>query len=189
MVATDGPQDVVLPWRISAADLPAAVLDAPASARVYLLPDASVDGVAVYRDDAAGIVKTLRHRDVDIDFAVPREGRRYFSEFSAAVVVTTVCVAVVSTLTADLIKNIAVTTWQRARSALGADLPPEQVGEVRVTVKVAEIVRTDEETVIRGLEVTGRLADVEGLLQTAVSDPATGQLLPVDPSGPEGTAE
>ncbi|QKW49929.1 hypothetical protein [Streptomyces buecherae] len=110
MVATDGPQDVVSSWKISAADLPAAALDFPASVRVYLLPDTSVDGVAVYRDDAAGIVKTLRHRDVDIDFAVPREGRRYFSEFSAAVAVTTVCVAVASTLTADLIKNIALTT-------------------------------------------------------------------------------
>ncbi|WP_406308001.1 hypothetical protein [Streptomyces griseoaurantiacus] len=185
------PQDAVMPWRVSAADLPAMVLDAPASDRVFMLPDSSVDGVAVYRDDVAGMVKTLRHRGVDIDFAVAREDRRYLSEYSATAVVTTMCVAVVTTLTTDLVKSIVLAAWQRARSSLGADCPPEQVDEARVMVKVAEIVRTDRETVIRGLEVTSRLADIESLIQAAVSDPATAELPPADPdaAGPEGTTE
>ncbi|MFF9157452.1 hypothetical protein ACF1AB_35115 [Streptomyces sp. NPDC014846] len=58
-----------------------------------------------------------------------------------------------------------------------------------MTVKIAEIVRTENETAIRGLEITSRLADIENLIQTAVSDPARAELPPADPNGaaPEDT--
>ncbi|MGJ5692186.1 hypothetical protein GTW50_14925 [Streptomyces sp. SID7815] len=163
-------------WNVSAADLPERVLTAPSGGRVFLLPDSRVDGVAVYRDDVAGLVKTLRHRGVDIDFACAREDRRYLSEYGATAVVATVGIAVATTLTTDLVKSIVLTAWQRARSSLGPSCPAEEVEEARVTVKIAEIVRTENETVVRGFEITGRLADIDNLVQLAVSDSALAEL-------------
>lgn len=176
-------------WDVSAADLPVTVLTAPTSGRVFLLPDSSVDGMAAYRDDVAGLIKTLRHRGVDIDFACAREDRRYLSEYGATEVVATIGIAVATTLTTDLVKSIVLTAWQRARSALGPSSPAEEVDEARVTVKIAEIVRAENGTVIRGLEITSRLADIENLIQTAVSDPARAELPPADPdpAAPEDT--
>ncbi|MFF1643207.1 hypothetical protein ACFVXA_37465 [Streptomyces sp. NPDC058246] len=168
-------------WDISEADLPVAVLTAPTGDRVFLLPDSSIDGIAVYRDDVAGLIKTLRHRGVDIDFACAREDRRYLSEYGATEVVATVGIAVATTLTTDLVKSIVLTAWQRARSSLGPSCPEEEVSEACVTVKIAEIVRTGNETVIRGLEITSQLADVENLLQAAASDLARAELSPTDP--------
>ncbi|MEU4090644.1 hypothetical protein [Streptomyces aureus] len=177
-------------WDISAADLPVAVLTAPTGDRVFLLPDSSIDGMAVYRDDVAGLVKTLRHRGVDIDFAYAREDRRYLSEYGATEVVATVGVAVATTLTTDLVKSIVLTAWQRARSSLGFRCSDEEVNEARVTVKIAEIVRTENETVIRGLEITSQLAEIENLIQAAVANQARVELSPTDPAdtAPEDTA-
>ncbi|QTD95779.1 hypothetical protein [Streptomyces cyanogenus] len=176
-------------WDISAAHLPATVLTAPTGDRVFLLPDSSIDGMALYRDDVAGLIKTLRHLGVDIDFACAREDRRYLSEYGATEVVATIGLAVVTTLTTDLVKSIVLTAWQRARSSLGPSCPDEEVDEARVTVKIAEIVRTENETAIRGLEITSRLADIETLIQAAVSDPARAELPPADPNdvAPEDT--
>ncbi|MBW1604673.1 hypothetical protein JJV70_21725 [Streptomyces sp. JJ66] len=176
-------------WDISAADLPERVLTAPTGGRMFLLPDSRVDGVAVYRDDVAGLIKTLRHRDVDIDFACAREDRRYLSEYGAIEVVATISIAVATTLTTDLIKSIVLTVWQRARSSLGHNCPIEEVDEAPVTVKIAEIVRAENETVIRGVEITGRLTDIDNLIQRAVTDSARAELPPADPddAAPEDT--
>ncbi|MER7978297.1 hypothetical protein [Streptomyces sp. NPDC095817] len=168
--------DAVTRWDISAADLPETLLAASTGGRVFLLPDSSIDGMALYRDDVAGLVKTLRHRGVDIDFAYEREDRRYLSEYGATEVVATIGIAVITTLTTDLVKSIVMTAWQRARSSLGPSCPAEEVDEARVTIKIAEIVRSENETVIRGLEVTSRLAEIENLIQAAVSDPARAEL-------------
>ncbi|WYB31080.1 hypothetical protein V6574_16450 [Streptomyces sp. SM1P] len=177
-------------WDVSATDLPERVLTAPSGSRVFLLPDSRVDGVAVYRDDVAGLVKTLRHRGVDIDFACAREDRRYLSEYGATAVVATIGIAVATTLTTDLIKSIVLTAWQRARSSLGPSCPVEEVEEARVTVKIAEIVRTESETAVRGLEITGRLADIDSLVRMAVSDSVRAELPPAvqDDAAPENNA-
>ncbi|MFJ8745852.1 hypothetical protein ACIRL2_41650 [Embleya sp. NPDC127516] len=177
-------------WDISAADLSGVVLEAPTEGRVFLLPDSRVDGTAVYRDDVAGLIKTLRHRGVDIDFAFAREDRRYLSEYGATEVIATIGIAVTATLSTDLVKSIVLAAWQRARSALGQDCPAEEVEEAHVTVKIAEVVRTDNETAIRGLEITSRLADIENLIQAAVSDPARVELprSEQDDAAPEGAA-
>lgn len=162
-------QTLVTRWDVSVGDLPTRVLTAHESGRLLLLPDKTVDGVAVYRDDVAGLIKTLRHRGVDIDFASAREDRRYLSEYGAAEVVAVIGLAVAGNLSSDLVKNVALTVWHRALSALGAESTREEVASANVTVKIAEIVRTDQETVIRGLEVTGPVADIEPILRDAVS--------------------
>ncbi|WP_432121044.1 hypothetical protein [Streptomyces sp. S1] len=178
-------------WDISAADLPERVLAAPTGSRVFLLPDSHADGMALYRDDVAGLIKTLRHRGVDIDFACAQEDRRYLSEYGAIEVVATIGIAVATTLTTDLVKSIVLTAWQRARSSLGPSSPAEEVDEARVTVKIAEIVRAENETVVRGLEITGRLTDIENLIQRAVSDSSRAELPPAGPddAAPENIAE
>ncbi|MFC7219618.1 hypothetical protein ACFQLX_15805 [Streptomyces polyrhachis] len=178
-------------WEISIADLPERVLTAPTGGRVFLLPDSHVDGVALYRDDVAGLIKTLRHRGVDIDFASAQEGRRYLSEYGATDVVATIGIAVATTLTTDLVKSIVLTAWQRARSSLGPSCPDEEIDEARVTVKIAEIVRAENETIVRGWEITGRLADIDNLVQLAVSDPIRAELPSADPddAASESTTE
>jgi hypothetical protein len=165
-------------WDVSAGELPKQVLAAPAGNRLFLLPDKTVDGVGLYRDDVAGLVKTLRHHGVEIDFAVAREDRRYLSEYGAADVVAVIGLAVAGTITSDLIKSVALAVWQRTRSAIGGEPTPEEVDSANVTVKVAEIVRNDQETVIRGLEVTSRVADIESLLRNAIGARESTQLSP-----------
>ncbi|WP_327172578.1 hypothetical protein OG471_30655 [Streptomyces sp. NBC_01336] len=138
--------------------------------------------MGLYRDDVAGLVKTLRRRGVDIDFASAREDRRYLSEYGAGDLVAVIGLAVAGNLTGELIKGIAVAVWHRARSALGTDSTPEEVDSANVTVRIAEIVRTDHEVVVRGLEVTSPVADVEGLIRGLISGRVPPQL-------PHGTTD
>ncbi|WP_234337749.1 hypothetical protein [Streptomyces sp. NRRL WC-3725] len=158
---------------------------------MFLLPDKAIDGVGIYRDDVAGLVKTLRHHGVDIDFASAREDRRYLSEYGAAEVVAVIGLAVAGSLTSDLIKGVAVAVWHRARSALGPRSTQEEVDSAHVTVRIAEIVRNDRETVVRGLEVTSRVADIESLIRNAISERQPTQLPPgtSDVTEPEDAPE
>ncbi|MGW6704727.1 hypothetical protein ACWGDE_07530 [Streptomyces sp. NPDC054956] len=164
-------QKLVTRWDVPQENLPKQVLTAAMDGRLFLLPDKTIDGVGIYRDDVAGLVKTLRHNGVDIDFASVREDRRYLSEYGAAgEVVAVIALAVAGNYTGDVIKSIARTAWQRARSAIGSASPGEEVESAYVTVRIAEIVRSDQETVIRGLEITSPVADIESLLRGALSD-------------------
>ncbi|WP_370084273.1 hypothetical protein [Streptacidiphilus sp. MAP12-16] len=148
---------------------------------MYLLPDKTVNGIGVYRDDVAGLVKTLRYESVDVEFAYPRESRRYLSEYSATPVVATIAVSVSASLTTALVQCIVRIAWARARSAMGGNPPTAEVGSAQITVKIAEIERTDAGTVVRGLEVTGPVGNLEELLRAAVTGPQPGA--PVLPEG------
>ncbi|WP_078627297.1 hypothetical protein [Streptomyces exfoliatus] len=192
MADANSSQKLVTRWDVPKEDLPSQVLTAAAGGRLFLLPDKTIDGVGIYRDDVAGLVKTLRHNGVDIDFASAREDRRYLSEYGAAgEVVGVIALAVVGNYTGDLIKSIARTAWQRARSAIGTGSSREEVESATVTVRIAEIVRSDQETVIRGLEVTSPVVDIESLLRGAISDRRPTDLPPgsSDTTGSEGVPE
>ncbi|MCE3030616.1 MULTISPECIES: hypothetical protein [unclassified Streptomyces] len=178
-------QHRVTSWEVSAGDLPARLLTNAVNSRLFLLPDKKVDGVAIYKDDVAGLVKTLKHNGVDIDFAFAREDRRYLSEYGAAEVVAVIALAAAGNLTSDVIKGIAKTVWHRSRSAMGAESTQQEVGSANVTVKIAEIVHSDHETVIRGLEITSRVADVEDVIKEAISNRRPMQL----PPGTSGATE
>jgi hypothetical protein len=175
-------QKRVTRWDVSVGDLPTTVLATPANSRLFLLPDKTVDGVGIYKDDVAGLVKTLKHNGVDIDFALAREDRRYLSEYGAADVAAVIMLAVAGNLTGDVIKGIAATVWHRVRAAIGAESTQEEVDSANVTVRIAEIVRNDHETVIRGLEITSRVANIEGIIRDAISNGSPTQL-------PPGTSE
>jgi hypothetical protein len=184
-------QKSVTRWDVSMGDLPRQVVAASESSRLFLLPDKTIDGVGLYKDDVVGLIKTLRHHGVDIDFASAREDRRYLSEFGATDVVAVIAIAVAGNLTGDLLKGVALAVWHRARSALGADSAREEVGSANVTVRIAEIERNDRGTVVRGLEVTSQVADVEALIRDAISDRRPTQLPPGLPDADESedTAE
>ncbi|TLS40189.1 hypothetical protein FE633_42990 [Streptomyces montanus] len=184
MADTHPPENVRTSWDVP--DLPGQVLTASAGSRLFLLPDTTLDGVGIYRDDAAGLVKTMRHQGMDIDFALPREDRRYLSEYGAIDVVAVIAVAVAGNLSTDVLKSIGQLVWHRARSALGGGCTPQQVDSAPVTVKAAEVTRNGDEIVIRGLEVSGRAADIEGLLRNALSaqDPTA-----LPPAAPDATGE
>ncbi|MEW2523164.1 hypothetical protein [Actinacidiphila alni] len=179
MMADDSSQSRVTSWDVSVEDLPMRVLTYAGENQLLLLPDKTINGVEIYRDDAAGLVKTLQHHGVEIDFASAREDRRYLSEYGASDVVAVIALATASNLTSDLIKAIALTAWYRARSALGVDVPEEVVDSANVTVKIAEIVKNDRETVIRGLEITGPAANIEAGIRNAIAAGGLNQL----PSG------
>ncbi|MEU2470413.1 hypothetical protein ABZ601_04790 [Streptomyces sp. NPDC012842] len=179
-------------WDVPRADIPVRVLTAEAGGRLFLLPDKTIDGVGIYRDDVAGLVKTLRHNGIDIDFASAREDRRYLSEYGAAgEIVGIIALAVVGNYTGDLIKSIARAAWQRARTAIGHGSSPEEVESAIVTVRIAEISSTDQEAIIRGLEVTSPVADVERILRSAIADRRPTEPSPEasDAAGPEGAPE
>ncbi|MDI5971535.1 hypothetical protein POF50_019745 [Streptomyces sp. SL13] len=178
-------QKRVTRWDISAEDLPTPVLVTPANSRLFLLPDKTVDGVGIYKDDVAGLVKTLKHNGVDIDYSSAREDRRYLSEYGAADVAAEIMLAVAGNLTSEVIKSIAMTVWHRVRSAIGAESTQQEVDSANVTVRIAEIVRNDHETVIRGLEITSRATEIEGIIRDAISNDWLTQL----PSATSGTTE
>lgn len=156
-------------WDVTEEDIPGPLLAEPVSERVYLLPDKTVDGIGVYHDDAAGLVKTLQHEGVDVEFAYPQKIRRYLSEYSATPVLTMIVVSVTSSLTTALIQSIVKIAWARARSAMGGSPAAAQVHIAQVTVKIAEIERTDAGTVLRGVEVTGPVGSLEELLRSAIT--------------------
>ncbi|MFI0989701.1 hypothetical protein [Streptomyces exfoliatus] len=179
----------VTSWNVSKNDLPSQVLAAAGSGRLFLLPDKELDGVGIYRDDVAGLVKTLRHNGVDIEFACARENRRYLSEYGANDgVVAVIGLAIAGNFAGDLIKVIARIAWNRARSALWANSTTEEVDSANVTVRIAEIVRNDQETAIRGLEVTGQVAEIESLLNSAFSERQARQLPSSGPDAVESGA-
>ncbi|MER5527194.1 hypothetical protein ABT075_21775, partial [Streptomyces sp. NPDC002677] len=63
MADTHPPENTMTSWNVP--DLPGQVLTAPAGSRLFLLPDTTLDGVGIYRDDVAGLVKTMRHQGMD----------------------------------------------------------------------------------------------------------------------------
>jgi hypothetical protein len=183
----------VIRWDVTSADIPAPLLAGPACDRLYLLPDKTVDGIGVYHDDVAGLVKTLRHEGVDVDFAYPLETRRYLSEYSATHILTTIALSASVPLTAALVQSIVKIAWARARSAMGGTpaTAEDEVETAQVTVKIAEIERTDSGTIVRGLEVTGPLANLEDVLRAVVADPQPGPpaLLEGDSQAPQAGKE
>ncbi|MFD9046448.1 hypothetical protein [Streptomyces zaomyceticus] len=173
----------VTSWSVAKGDLPSHVLAAAESGRIFLLPDKEIDGVGIYRDDVAGLVKTLRHNGIDIDFSHARQDRRYLSEYGANEgIVAAIGLAIAANYAGDFVKVIARIAWNRARSALGANSTTEEIDSANVTVRVAEIVRNDQGTVIRGLEVTGQVQDLDNLLNDAFSERRTSEL---PSSGPD----
>ncbi|WP_103515010.1 hypothetical protein [Streptomyces sp. SM10] len=179
MPDTRPPENVRTSWDVP--ELPWQVLAAPADSRLFLLPDTTLDGVGIYREDVAGLVKTMRNQGIDVDFALPREDRRYLSEYGALEVVAVIAVAVAGSLTSDVAKSIARLVWHRARAALGGECTSQQIDSAPVTVRAAEVTRNGDEVVIRGLEISGRATDIEGLLRDALSAQESTPLPPAAP--------
>ncbi len=173
----------VAAWDVAIDHIPARVLAETVSERVFLLPDKTLDGIGLYRDDVAGLVKTLRHDDVDVDFAYSQETRRYLSEYGSVDLLAVIEVAVVNDLTAPIIQNIVKIVWARARSAMGGNDREGELEGARVMVKIAEIEHTPSGPVVRGIEATGPVKDLEQLLRAVLveSGSAPGALPDGDP--------
>ncbi|MFF2144413.1 hypothetical protein [Kitasatospora sp. NPDC058190] len=153
---------------------------------LYLLPDKTVDGVAAYHEDIAGLVKTLKRDGVAIDFAVPKDARGYLSEYSADAILATIGVAVLTNLSTEVAKavakNIATTARARIRAALRRSDPAVDVEAALVTVKIAELEIGQPGVILRGVEITAHADQIERLAGEAL-------LRPVSPiQYPEGSA-
>jgi hypothetical protein len=143
--------------------------------RLYLLPDKIADGVAAYREDLAGLVKTLRRDGVDIEFALPKDARVYRSEYSADSVIASITIGVAIGVSADAVKAVAkaIAAAARAwvRSALGRSNNEADADSALVTVKIAELEIGQNKVVLRGVEITGRTSQIERLAGEALGRP------------------
>ncbi|MEV4451941.1 hypothetical protein [Streptomyces mirabilis] len=140
--------------------------------RIYLLPDKTADGVAAYREDIAGLVKTLRRDGVDIEFALPKDARVYRSEYSADSVIASIAIAVAIGASSEAVvaaaKAIASTARARVRSVLGRSDNEADADSALVTVKIAELEIGQDKVVLRGVELTGRTSQIERLTSEAL---------------------
>src|SRR5215218_7484311 len=84
--------------------------------RLYLLPDKTADGLASYREDIAGLVKTLRRDGLDIEFSLPKDARTYRSEYSADGVVATILIGVAIGVSVGGVKAAAKAIAETARA-------------------------------------------------------------------------
>ncbi|MFD9061566.1 hypothetical protein ACFVZ3_08620 [Kitasatospora purpeofusca] len=148
--------------------------------RLYLLPDKVLDGAAGYREDVAGLLKSLRRDGVDIEFALPRGARSYLSEYSAESVAATIAVAVAIGVSSDALKAaaraIATTARARVRSSRGSgDTETDaDVDGALVTVRIAELDLRQSGVILRGVEVTGRTSQIDRLINDALARPVSG---------------
>ncbi|MFD9720789.1 hypothetical protein [Streptomyces sp. NPDC059076] len=177
-------------WHVPESTFQNSTLPQPGN-RLYLLPEKTIDEVALYGDDAAGLIKTLKSRGVDIEFSHPQQDRKYLSEYSSTDVVAVISLAVAASLTGDLVKAIARVAWKRVQISVGTERTEEITPPPSVAVRIAEIARSDDGVTIRGFEITGPIGSIEEALQRAInqgeeastSDPSR------EPQAPESELE
>ncbi|MFG2718879.1 hypothetical protein ACGFW5_11410 [Streptomyces sp. NPDC048416] len=173
MVVGETPPQQVGEWA-AGTRMVAKHLRAPAlEGRLYLLPDKTIEGMAAYLGSTAGLVKTLRRDGIDIDFALPKDARRYLSEYSADSVIASIAVAVAIGVSSDAVKAaakaIAATARARARSVLGRSDGVAATDDALITVKIAELELRQPGVTLRGVEITGRVSEIERLTGEALS--------------------
>ncbi|QQQ74795.1 hypothetical protein IOD16_27160 [Saccharothrix sp. 6-C] len=136
---------------------------------LLLLPDKiGKEGRALYRDDNAGLVKTIRAEGASLEFAWPRDRRAYVSEFGAGEVIAAVTLGVVGNFTTDVIRYMYRIVQFRVAAALGRPvLDGQEIDEV-VTFKVARFESSPQRRVIEGLECSGPVSGVIDLIKSLV---------------------
>ncbi|MFD5873863.1 hypothetical protein [Streptomyces sp. NPDC060322] len=141
--------------------------------RLYLLPDKAVDGTAAYQADVAGLVKTLKRDGVDIEFALTKDARGYLSEYSADGVAASIALAVAIGVSSDGVKAaakaIAAAARARVRAALGRSDTEADADTALVTVKIAELELGRPGIIMRGVEITGSVNQIERLAGETLS--------------------
>jgi hypothetical protein len=131
---------------------PASLVDARDGMLLVLPHSLDESGLALYRDDNAGIVKTARAAGVDIKFAHPNFN--YLSEHGAGEVIANIALGVIGNLTTDVLRH--VTYFVRLRLAAALGFPVEAVDDVegRVILKMARY-ESPSGHVIEGFEYSG----------------------------------
>lgn len=162
------PGFVVSPWDPTAALTTDVVIPPDA---LVLLPE-WIDGQdrALYRDENAGLLKTLRAEGVPVVYAYPADRRAYLTEHGAADVLVEIAVGVAGNATSAVLGWIAALTYTRVRGALGANGEP-QVDATEVTVRVVEVHETAAGRTTRGVEVTGPVGSLKDALEQALKHP------------------
>lgn len=145
-------------------------IEQTAGASLALLPDRfdADSGDAMYQEDVAGIVKTVRARGGGLEFAFPKGRRQYISEHGAAEVVTHVGFALIDPLTYDLAKLMLQTVALKVRARLGLS-PAEDVSRAEVNVKLARLNSGGPSGVLASdLEISGSVEGVERVLKALI---------------------
>lgn len=133
-----------------------AVLHSAGEGTLLLLPDKKDDkGTALYRDDNAGLVKTIRQGGASIDFAWPKDQRVYVSEFSANDVIANIALGVIGNFTADTIKYLIYAVRVRLAATLRRSVSDDLEVDGKVSVKIAKFESSPDRRVVEGFEYTG----------------------------------
>jgi hypothetical protein len=157
----------MIPWSPPPELIDPAILAEADSGTLLLLPDKIGDeGQALYRDDNAGLVKTVRAQGAKLDFAWPRDQRVYLSEFGAGEVIANVMLGVIGNFTTDTIKYMVYAIRIRVAAALGRGVSDDLDADNAITVKIARFESSSERRLIEGLECTGPANEVVKLIES-----------------------
>ncbi|MEU0513777.1 hypothetical protein [Amycolatopsis sp. NPDC006125] len=155
---------------------------------LFLLPERIADnGDGLYPEDLAGLPKTARASGIDLQFSHHANARRYLGEYTASEIWLSIGLGIVGNLSTDLIKLMYRTIRIKAKKlALENDVAVE---EVPVRLKIAAVDLDGEKRRISGVEITGRSAAVEGLLDSLVDWPNRENRGKIEAGGDQQTVE
>jgi hypothetical protein len=165
----------IISWVPSADLIDPAVLGTADAGTLLLLPDKTDDqGHGLYRDDNAGLVKTLRRNGASVVFSHQREHRSYVSEYSAGEIVANIALGVIGNFTTDVISHATYAIRLRVAAALGRAIPGDFKSDESIQVNIARYESSPERKVIEGFECTGPAKEVVRLIESLVDHSADG---------------
>ncbi|UOZ10199.1 hypothetical protein [Amycolatopsis sp. WQ 127309] len=112
------------------------------SDNILLLPTkVEANNVALYLDQDAGFVKSVRAEGVNLSMATDKDKNRYLSEYSAGEVIAQILLGVVGNLSTDYLKMTVIATRVRIVSVLAGF--PLNRSKDRVRISIAELKVTE----------------------------------------------
>lgn len=168
-MSTDS-QATVMSWSPGPGLIDPAVLAEAAPGTLLLLPDKVGDqNQALYRDDNAGLVKTVRAEGAKIEFAWPDEKRVYLSEFGAGEIIANIALGVIGNFTTDTIKYCTYAVRVRVAAALGRSISEQLPNDSSIRVNIARFESSSERRLIEGLECVGPATEVIKVIESLVN--------------------
>jgi hypothetical protein len=162
-----------IPWTPDSGLIDPSVLVKAEVGTLLLLPEKTDDqGRALYRDDNAGLVKTLRQKGARMEFSCRKDRRTYLSEFSAGEIIANIALGVIGNFTTDVIKYATYAIQLRVAAALGRAIYDDFEREDAIRVKIARFESSFDRRIIEGLECTGPAEEVIQVIEALANQPS-----------------
>lgn len=151
-------------WAPAHTLIPTDLSERETKATLFLLP-AKIDDTrgALYLDESAGLVKTLKAQDEENEFAHGKEDRAYLSEYGAGdlveYVVASITLGVIGNVTTDILRRIVKAARILVkRRTFGS---PGEVERSHVSIEIAKIEENQGARIIEGIKYRGDMAGFE----------------------------